>query len=392
MSSGEWVVLDWERGARRGIPGWDWFNFIVQYNTWVLRLSPDENLLKIETLWTSPRFQAYARRTGIETILKELTFAYLLYSLRFCNPQAKTAALRVLVQKFNKKYFADIVLSASPLKISVVTPSYKQLPWLKLCAASVADQTGVYVEHIIQDAQSGSELEEWIRENTQADLYVECDSGMYDAINRGFARATGDIVCWLNSDEQYLEGTLAKVAHYFETHPHVDILFGDALLVSNSGGLLSYRRTIAPNLRHIQASHLNTLSCATFVRRSVLDRGFKLDTRWRAIADAVWVVNLLKAGIRMGVLNEPLSVFTITDKNLGQTSLASSEAKLWQQEIFPGSSWLRPYYVLIHRLTKLINGAYWPRSVSTQLYTLASPQKRVSLEARHIGFRWPQAE
>ena len=51
---------------------------------------------------------------------------------------------------------------------------------------------------------------------------------MYDAINRGFARASGDIVCWLNSDEQYLEGTLAKVADYFETHPDIDVLFGDA--------------------------------------------------------------------------------------------------------------------------------------------------------------------
>jgi glycosyltransferase involved in cell wall biosynthesis len=237
---------------------------------------------------------------------------------------------------------------------------------------------------------SGPELDEWVLENTKAHLHVECDSGMYDAINRGFARATGDIVCWLNSDEQYLEGTLAKVAHYFATHPDVDILFGDALLVSNTGALISYRRTVRPKLGHIRAAHLNTLSCATFVRRSVLDQGFRLDTRWKAIADAVWVVNLLKAEIPIGVLNEPLAVFTITDKNLGQTSLASSEAKLWQDETAPESRWLRPFFVVWHRLTKLLRGAYWPRSVSTRLYTLTSPQSRVPLEAHHISFRWPQ--
>lgn len=282
-------------------------------------------------------------------------------------------------------------LADHPLKISVVTPSYKQLPWLKLCAASVADQRGVTVEHIIQDAQTGPELEDWIRQNTRARLYVECDSGMYDAINRGFARATGDIICWLNSDEQYLEGTLAKVAHYFETHPEIDVLFGDALLISNNGTLISYRRTVQPNPRHIQVAHLNTLSCATFIRRSVLNQGFRLDTRWKAIADAVWVVSMLKAGISMAVLREPLAVFTITDKNLGQTGLAHSEVRIWQKETASESFLPRLYFVVWHRLMKLISGAYWPRSLSTRLYTLASPQKRVALEAHHVGFSWPRS-
>jgi glycosyltransferase involved in cell wall biosynthesis len=78
-----------------------------------------------------------------------------------------------------------------PLKISIVTPSYKQLSWLKLCAASIADQQGVTVEHIIQDACSGPELEEWVRQNTSARLVVERNANMYDGVNRGLRRATG---------------------------------------------------------------------------------------------------------------------------------------------------------------------------------------------------------
>ncbi len=278
------------------------------------------------------------------------------------------------------------------LSISVITPSYKQLPWLKLCAASVADQQGVTIQHIIQDAQTGPELDDWVRKNTHAQLHIECDSGMYDAINRGFARATGDIVCWLNSDEQYLEGTLAKVAHYFETHPHIDILFGDALLISNTGAVLSYRRMIPPNLEHILAAHLNTLSCATFFRRSVLDRGFKLNTQWRAIADAVLVADLLKAGIPMGIMNEPLAAFTITDSNLGQTSLAKGETLRWRTETRHNNMFSRLSLTLRHRLIKLIYGAYWPRSVATYLYSLQSPQKRILCEARHVDFRWYNSE
>ena len=283
----------------------------------------------------------------------------------------------------------SIVSYSSLVRISVITPSYRQLPWLKLCIASVADQQGVSVEHIIQDAQSGPELEDWVREHSKARLYVEGDSGMYDAINRGFARATGDILCWLNSDEQYLDGALAQVARFFEAHPKIDVLFGDALLVGNTGTLLSYRRVIFPRVAHIQLSHLNVLSCATFVRRSVFERGYKLDCRFKAIADAVWVVELIKARIPMALLNEPLAVFTITDKNLGQTSLALTESERWQQECLPGKRWLRPFVVSRHRLEKFVKGAYWPRQLNTRIYTLSDPHQRKSLSASSLGFKWP---
>lgn len=273
------------------------------------------------------------------------------------------------------------------VRISVITPSFRQLPWLKLCVASVADQQGVSVEHIIQDAQSGPELEEWVREHSKARLYVESDSGMYDAINRGFARATGHILSWLNSDEQYLEGALAKVSAFFEAHPKIDVLFGDAL--GNTGALISYRRVVRPRVAHIQLSHLNILSCATFVRRSVFERGHKLDCRFKAIADAAWVVEFIKAGIPMGILNEPLSVFTITDKNLGQTSLALTESERWQQECLPGKRWLRPFVVSRHRMEKLLSGCYWPRRINTRIYTVSDPDHRKPLKASFLGFKWP---
>ena len=146
------------------------------------------------------------------------------------------------------------------MKISVITPSYKQLRWLKLCAASVADQRGVEVEHIIQDAQTGQELIDWITTHSSAKLIVEKDSGMYDAINRGFLKSTGEIVAWLNCDEQYLPGALAKVAAFFEQHPEVDVLFGDSVLLDAQGEILSYaapyatRPPLHAQLRYVCAS------------------------------------------------------------------------------------------------------------------------------------------
>ena len=127
------------------------------------------------------------------------------------------------------------------MKFSIVTPSFRQLSWLKRCVRSVADQ-GVEVEHLIQDAGTGADLEAWIAAHSTARLAVETDSGMYDALNRGFSRATGEVCAWLNCDEQYLPGTLAKVRTIFQNEPETDWVVGDHLLINADGTLRSYRR------------------------------------------------------------------------------------------------------------------------------------------------------
>jgi hypothetical protein len=125
------------------------------------------------------------------------------------------------------------------------------------------------------------------------------------------------------------------------------------------------------------------------VRRSVIERGLLLETRWKAIADAVWVAAMLKEGIPMATLNEPLAAFTITDQNLGQTSLAYSETERWQAEIGRISALRRQAAITSHRVRKLMHGAYLPRHVVTRLYRLGDVEKRKTVEARGLGFFWP---
>ena len=99
--------------------------------------------------------------------------------------------------------------------ISIVTPSFRQLDWLRLALASVADQQGVEVEHIVQDGGSEAETLAPMAANPIVRLFSEPDDGMYDAINRGLRRTRGEICGYLNCDEQYLPGTLAKVTEIF---------------------------------------------------------------------------------------------------------------------------------------------------------------------------------
>jgi glycosyltransferase involved in cell wall biosynthesis len=92
----------------------------------------------------------------------------------------------------------------------------------------VADQ-GVDVEHIVQDGGSDDGTREWAAADSRIKFFMEKDAGMYDAINRGWRRATGEILSYLNCDEQYLPGALARAGHFFSAHPEVDMVFGTSL-------------------------------------------------------------------------------------------------------------------------------------------------------------------
>jgi len=273
-----------------------------------------------------------------------------------------------------------------PVKFSVITPSLNQLAWLQLCIASVADQEGATVEHIVQDAGSTDGTPEWIRADARASVFVEKDSGMYDAINRGLRRAAGEIFSYLNCDEQYLPGALQKVGGYFAEHPDVEVLFADALLLNSDCRPVSYRRAVVPNARHIRFCHLNTLSCATFFRRSILDKGHFFDANWKAIGDAVWVDGLLQAHIRMACLREACSAFAFTGANLGQSQASQREADRWQPR---RPFWARTAASLAHRLRKALAGAYRSRTLDVRVYTPQDRTRREYFPGMRLGFDWP---
>lgn len=273
------------------------------------------------------------------------------------------------------------------MKITVVTPSYQQLPYLRRCARSVEDQHGAFtLEHLIQDGAGGTELEEWVAAQSFAKVIIEPDRGMYDAINRGFKRADGDILAWLNCDEQYLPDTLQKVCKWFEAHPEHDILFGDVILVEPDGTPLAYRKAVQPLRGHIRSCFLPTFSAATFVRRRVIDQGHLLDTNYRAISDAVWIDELLGAGFRSGITNEALATFTMTGDNLGQSSISSEEGERWKMACRSQGFIKSQFWSILHRFRKFFAGAYRRREVDIAIY-LEGRSERLPRKAI-VGSAW----
>src|SRR5688572_33122025 len=87
------------------------------------------------------------------------------------------------------------------MRCSVITPSFRNSRWLKLCIASVADQD-IDHEHIVQDSCSDDGTQDWLPHDKRVKAFIEKDKGMYDAVNRGLRRATGEILSYINCDEQ----------------------------------------------------------------------------------------------------------------------------------------------------------------------------------------------
>jgi glycosyltransferase involved in cell wall biosynthesis len=255
------------------------------------------------------------------------------------------------------------------MKFSIITPSYKQVEHLRRCALSVADQEGEFItEHLVQDGLSGASFDKWAAQQRFAQCVSELDRGMYDAINRGFTRARGEILAWLNCDEQYLPHALEKVAHFFDSNPTVDILFGDIVIVSSDGIPIGYRQAVKPLLGYIRSCFLSTFSAATFVRRKIIDDGHLLDTNFLAISDAVWIDELLRSGYRCAVLNQPLAVFTQTGENLGQSTVSAEEGLKWRAITGMHGKLRKFFWSAIHRLRKMLAGAYRRRSIQVSIY------------------------
>jgi len=274
------------------------------------------------------------------------------------------------------------------MRFSVITPSFRQLDWLELCAASIADQ-GVELEHLVQDAGSPG-IEAWAAGHPGVSVFVEKDDGMYDAINRGLRRATGDICAYLNCDEQYLSGTLRRVGEYFERHPEIDVVFGDAIVTDPSLRPLSYRRVILPRRWHTLLRPLGVLTCSTFFRRKLVDDGALFDPAWKIIGDKAWILTLLDRAYRLGVLPEPLAVFALTGVNLSQHDGHIGERRRWRSQFSAPFLLASPFVRLHHGWCKWLAGAYRPFRGDLHYYLPTDPGHRTHFTGLALVSSWPK--
>jgi glycosyltransferase involved in cell wall biosynthesis len=289
------------------------------------------------------------------------------------------------------------------MQISIITPSYNMLDYVKRCRASVADQRGVDVEHIVADGGSTDGTVDWLMASAERlepgrpqplsgssfRFFSGKDAGMYDALNKGFDMASGEVVAWLNCDEQYLEGTLDLVRDAFAADPRLDILFGGALLIRPDGTLLAARKPYPARYAYVATSHLYNLSCAMFFRRRIWQDGLRFDTRFRNLGDHDLVLRALRKGVHTSTISKPLSVFTFTGGNLSWTEGAQREAARLRNEA-PG--WARALHLPLTALRlgeKLINGGYHHGPVDYAIHEGDGSGPRRRFHVSRVSVKWP---
>jgi glycosyltransferase involved in cell wall biosynthesis len=278
-----------------------------------------------------------------------------------------------------------------------VTPSFRQLDYLECCISSVADQEGVSIEHIVQDAGTDgfAEFAEKMRQrwpdrpNYRRVMISEPDSGMYDAINKGLKKGTGRICAYLNCDEQYLAGALAKVMDELKKQLGIDILYGGFLVVDEKGDLVTAQRPVKMFWQHVATSHLPNFTCATFFKREMMERekGY-FDTQYKSCADAAWTIERLKRGTKMGVMLDFISVFVEQETNQGVKKEGLAEADAIRCRLHPCARITAFLWKLMHRLRKLFEGKYFPKRVSYDIFRKGEVGKRQHYPARWVSPFW----
>lgn len=173
-------------------------------------------------------------------------------------------------------------------KISVIVPSYNQAEYLEKTLRSVIDQEYPGVELIVIDGGSDDgSVDILTKYDEHISFWVsEPDEGQTDALIKGFNKSTGEIQCWLNSDDLHEPNTLMGVASYFENKPDVDAVFGSTIWIDSEGKPLRVHHEIPFN-KFIWLHTYNYIpGMSMFWRRSIYERSGGLNKKFNLAMDA----------------------------------------------------------------------------------------------------------
>ncbi len=228
---------------------------------------------------------------------------------------------------------ADIM--KTPPKLSIITPSFNQAPFIERTIRSVLDQGYPNLEYIIVDGGSRDGTLDVLRKYEHRLKWTsEKDEGQADAINKGVLAATGDIIAYLNSDDVYEPGALLRVAEYFASHPEAMWLTGRCRIIDDKdreirGAITAYKNFL---LRHYSYGMLlvtNPVSQpATFWRRELVREFGLFDKNEHLVMDYEYWLRIGRR-YRPGILDGYLARFRVH----GRAKTVSTNFSNFKQEL-----------------------------------------------------------
>lgn len=227
-------------------------------------------------------------------------------------------------------------------KISVVTVCYNSAHTIRETIESVTKQGYSNLEHIIVDGASKDDTLEIVREYPHLLWTSEKDKGIYDAMNKGIQRATGDVLVMLNSDDCFREGALQQVGEAFVNNPDWDGLFGDIIYVDGRGKEIFRRAEAVFDYDVLRFSGVCYVIHQTlFVRKAVHARlGLYRIQDLVNCADFDFILKMGRAGCRIGHL--PFFIVDFRIHDFGMTAdmrvaqnIARERTKLMMEHGYP---------------------------------------------------------
>ncbi len=171
-------------------------------------------------------------------------------------------------------------------KVSIITPSYNQGQFLEQTLQSVLNQDYPNIEYIVVDGASKDQSVDIIKKyEKQIDWWVsEPDKGQSDAVNKGWKRATGEIIGWLNSDDLLMPGAVSRMVAAFEETPEMGVIYGDVFSIDARGDIFNIMRFDQWGVDDLMAFEIISQPGA-FMRRDVLERAGYLDKEMHFLMD-----------------------------------------------------------------------------------------------------------
>ncbi|MES2921996.1 MAG: glycosyltransferase family 2 protein [Verrucomicrobiota bacterium] len=210
------------------------------------------------------------------------------------------------------------------MDFTIITPSLNYGRYLGDCLQSVADQKGVTLEHLVFDAGSIDDSAEVAARFPHVRWTQEPDSGMSNAINKGFNQAAGDWVIWLNADDRLKPSSLAEMLGALK-NTDGDVVYGDYDFINLSGGLTRHMKVpVWSRFVHIH-HHCYVPSTAAFYRNStIIRKGHRLREDFHYVMDGEFYARLDSIGMKFKHVPIDIADFRMHGENASQRHLVGT--------------------------------------------------------------------
>lgn len=212
------------------------------------------------------------------------------------------------------------------MDFTIVTPSYNYGYYIGECLASVAEQEGVTFEHLVMDAGSKDDTAEVVARFLHTQFFQEPDKGMSDGINKGFRKAQGEWVMWLNADDRLKSGALRAVLEYAQTHNSADIIYGGWDFIDADGQFIRRMHPV-PFDRYILIQHgcyIGSTACF-YKRATTIGEGHLLNVDFRYCMDGEYYARLASLGKKFIPIPKILADFRLHGENISQKNLNKAD-------------------------------------------------------------------